>query len=311
MVQRTHNGARDRAGERFGRLLTAMVTPLDADDEIDYDQAQRLARALLASGSQGVVVGGTTGEAPTLNDEEKLSLFRAVKEAVGEDGAVIAGTGTYNTRESIDLSRQAEDAGVDGLLLTVPYYNKPPQEGLFRHFEEIAAATHLPCILYNIPGRTSVNLAPETIIRLASIPNIVGVKEASGNMSQMCEVCRAVPPDFIVLSGDDALALPLMSVGGRGVISVISNEIPSELAQMVEAAERDDFKAARAIHHRLMPLMSINFVEANPVPVKAAMTAMGLIEEVYRLPLVSPKPESKEKILKVLKDLGLLKGALV
>ncbi len=192
-----------------------------------------------------------------------------------------------------------------------PYYNRPTQEGLFQHYRALAESTRLPIILYNVPGRTGVNLEVATVVRLAAIPNIIGVKEASGSMSQICEICRAVPPEFIVLSGDDPMTLPLMAVGGRGVISVASNEMPAEMAQMVEAAERNDFKDARAIHHRLMPLMSANFVEANPVPVKAAMAFMGLIEETYRLPLVPPRPESKEKILKVLRDLALLKNALV
>ena len=202
-------------------------------------------------------------------------------------------------------------AGASGLLSVTPYYNKPTQEGLYQHYRAIADSTPLPIVVYNVPGRTGVNVEPATLARLAAIPNIVGVKEASGNITQMCEVCRVVPPDFIVLSGDDAMTLPLMAVGGRGVISVVSNEIPAEMVRMVEAAERDDFAAARAIHARILPLMQVNFVEANPIPVKAAMAAMGLLEEVYRLPMCAPKPESREKILSVLKQLDLLKGALV
>ncbi len=188
-----------------------------------------------------------------------------------------------------------------------PYYNKPTPDGLFEHYRAIAESTPLPIIVYNVPGRTGVNVDVPTLVRLSAIPNIVGVKEASGNVTQMCEVCRAVPPDFIVLSGDDALTLPLMAVGGRGIISVASNEIPAEMVQMVEAAERNDFAAARTIHARMLPLMMINFVEANPVPVKAAMAAMGLVDEVYRLPMVSPRAESREKILRVLTDLKLAK----
>ena len=204
-----------------------------------------------------------------------------------------------------------EKVGATGLLSVTPYYNKPTQEGLFQHYRAIADSTKLPIIVYNVPGRTGVNIETPTLERLAAIPNIVGVKEASGNMAQMCDICRAVPPDFIVLSGDDVMTLPLMAVGGHGVISVASNEVPGEVAQMVEAAERNDFVAARAIHARLVRLMQVNFVEANPIPVKAALAAMGLIEEVYRLPIVPPKPESKQKIVSVLKDLGVLKGALV
>jgi 4-hydroxy-tetrahydrodipicolinate synthase len=192
-----------------------------------------------------------------------------------------------------------------------PYYNKPTQEGLYQHFRAIAESTPLPIVVYNVPGRTGVNLEPATLARLAAIPSVVGVKEASGNITQMCEICNALPADFLVLSGDDAITLPLMAIGGRGIISVASNEIPAEMVQMVEAAERGDFGAARVVHKRLLPLMQVNFIEANPVPVKAAMAAMGLIEEVYRLPMCSPRPESKEKILKVLRGLDLLKGALV
>jgi 4-hydroxy-tetrahydrodipicolinate synthase len=197
-------------------------------------------------------------------------------------------------------------AGADGLLSVTPYYNKPTQEGLFQHYRAIAESTTLPIIVYNVPPRTACNVEPSTVVRLASLPNIVGIKEASGSMGQICEVCRAVPPDFIVLSGDDTFTLPLMAVGGRGVIAVVSNEIPGEMSQMVEAAERGDFAAARAIHTRIMPLMQVNFVETSPGPVKMAMAAMGLIEEVYRLPMVSPRPESKDKILKVLQEMNLL-----
>ncbi len=201
--------------------------------------------------------------------------------------------------------------GVTGFLSVTPYYNKPTQEGLFQHYQAFAASTSLPIVVYSVPGRTGVNVEPATIARLSQIPNIVGIKEASGNVGQMCDILRLVPQDFLVLSGDDALTLPLMAVGGRGIISVAGNEIPAEMAQMVEAAERNDFAAARAIHARIVGLMSINFVESNPQPVKYAMAAMGLLEETYRLPMVSPSPASKDKINAVLKELGLLKGALV
>jgi 4-hydroxy-tetrahydrodipicolinate synthase len=211
----------------------------------------------------------------------------------------------------IDLARECQQAGADGILSVTPYYNKPTQEGLYQHYLAIAGNTDLPIVVYNVPGRTGTNIETSTLQRLAAIPNIVGVKEASGNMSQMCDICRAVPANFIVLSGDDVMTLPLMAVGGHGVISVASNEAPGEMVRMVEAAERNDFAAARAIHARLMPLMQVNFVEANPIPVKAALAAMGLVEEVYRLPIVPPKPESKQRIVHVLKDLGLLTGALV
>jgi 4-hydroxy-tetrahydrodipicolinate synthase len=204
-----------------------------------------------------------------------------------------------------------QKAGASGLLSVTPYYNKPTQEGLYQHYRAIAERTSLPIVVYNVPPRTSCNVEPATVARLASIPNIIGIKEASGSMAQMCEVCRVAPSDFLVLSGDDVVTLPLMAVGGRGVISVVSNEIPAEMSRMVELAERDDFAAARVIHTRIMPLMQINFIESSPGPVKAAMAAMGLLEEVYRLPMVSPRPESKERINRVLKELGLLKAALV
>jgi 4-hydroxy-tetrahydrodipicolinate synthase len=197
------------------------------------------------------------------------------------------------------------------VLVVTPYYNKPTQECLYRHYRAVADSTTLPIVVYNVPGRTGVNIEPATLARLATIPNVVGVKEASGNIMQMCEICNSAPAGFLVLSGDDAITLPLMAVGGRGIISVASNEIPAEMVQMVEAAERGDFAAARVVYKRILPLMQVNFIEANPVPVKAAMAAMGLIEEVYRLPMCSPRPESREKILKVLRGLDLLKGALV
>jgi 4-hydroxy-tetrahydrodipicolinate synthase len=202
-----------------------------------------------------------------------------------------------------------ERAGADGLLSVTPYYNKPTPDGLIQHYKAIADSTPLPIVVYNVPGRTGCNVDPATLVKLAAIPNIVGVKEASGNIQQMCEICRSVPSDFIVLSGDDAITLPLMSVGGRGVISVASNEAPREMSQMVEAAERGDFASARKLHAALLPLMLVNFVESNPIPVKAAMAAMGLLDEVFRLPMVPPRAESRAKIVAVLNDMGLVKDA--
>jgi 4-hydroxy-tetrahydrodipicolinate synthase len=201
-------------------------------------------------------------------------------------------------------------AGATGLLSVTPYYNKPTQEGLVLHYRAIADSTELPIVVYNVPGRTGVNVEPATLARLAEVPTIVGVKEASGNISQMVDICRLVPRDFLVLSGDDAITLPLMAIGGHGVISVASNEIPAEMVAMVTAAARGDFAGARAVHDRILPLMQVNFVEANPIPVKAAMAAMGLIEETYRLPMCAPKPESRDRIVRVLRDLDLLKPAL-
>jgi 4-hydroxy-tetrahydrodipicolinate synthase len=224
---------------------------------------------------------------------------------------VLAGAGGYNTNEVIHDADEMRRAGASGLLSVTPYYNRPTQEGLFQHYRAIAESTPLPIVVYNVPGRTGSNVEPATLARLAEIPNIVGVKEASGNVTQMCDVCQVVPEGFLVLSGDDVLTLPLMAVGGHGLISVASNEIPREMVAMVEAAERNDFAAARAVHARVLPLLQVNFVETNPIPVKAAMAAAGLLDEVYRLPMCAPKAESREKIFKVLRRLDLLKAALV
>ena len=290
---------------------TALVTPFTASGAIDEAAVRRLARRQIDAGIHFLCPCGTTGESPTLGDAEKLRIVEILVDEAKGHTPIVAGAGGYDTREVILLARELEARGAAGLLSVTPYYNKPTQEGLYQHYQAIADSTRLPIIVYNVPGRTGVNVDVATLVRLAQIPNIVAVKEASGNVTQMCEICRAVPSDFIVLSGDDALTLPLMAVGGHGIISVASNEIPAEMVQMVEAAERNDFRAARAIHARILPLMQINFVESNPVPVKAAMASMGLLEEYYRLPMCPPKPESRAKIAAVLKELGLLKGALV
>ncbi|HWF84613.1 MAG TPA: 4-hydroxy-tetrahydrodipicolinate synthase [Vicinamibacterales bacterium] len=286
---------------------TALVTPFTRSGEVDEAAVRRLGRRQIDAGIHFLVPCGTTGENPTLSLAERLRIVEILVDEAAGKVPVLAGAGGYNTKEVIHLAHEMHKAGAHGLLSVTPYYNKPTPDGLFEHYRAIAESTPLPIIVYNVPGRTGVNVDVPTLVRLSAIPNIVGVKEASGNVTQMCEVCRAVPPDFIVLSGDDALTLPLMAVGGRGIISVASNEIPAEMVQMVEAAERGDFAAARVIHARMLPLMMINFVEANPVPVKAAMAAMGLVDEVYRLPMVSPRAESREKILRVLNDLKLAK----
>jgi 4-hydroxy-tetrahydrodipicolinate synthase len=290
---------------------TALITPFTKAGDLDEPAVRRLVRRQIDAGIHFLSPCGTTGENPTLSDAERLTIVAIVADEAAGKVPVLAGAGGYNTKEVVHLAREMEKAGANGLLSVTPYYNRPTQDGLFEHYRAIADSTKLPIILYNVPSRTGVNIETPTLERLAAIPNIVGVKEASGNMAQMCDILRAVPPGFIVLSGDDVMTLPLMAVGGRGVISVASNEVPGEMAQMVEAAERNDFVAARAIHARLMRLMQVNFVEANPIPVKAALAAMGLIEETYRLPIVPPKPETKQKVLSVLKDLGVLKGALV
>jgi 4-hydroxy-tetrahydrodipicolinate synthase len=295
----------------FTGVGTALVTPFTRSGDLDEAAVRRLGRRQIDAGVHFLCPCGTTGESPTLTDAERLRSVEILADEANGKVPILAGAGGYDTKEVIHLAGEMARRGASGFLSVTPYYNKPSQEGLYQHYRAFAESTPLPIVVYNVPGRTGVNVEPATLGRMAAIPNIVGVKEASGNVSQMCEVVRAVPPDFIVLSGDDALTLPLMAVGGHGIVSVASNEIPGEMVKMVEAAERNDFAAARAIHARILPLMSINFVESNPQPVKAAMAAMGLIDEVYRLPMVSPKPESKEKINRVLRDLGLLKGALV
>jgi 4-hydroxy-tetrahydrodipicolinate synthase len=289
---------------------TALVTPFTRSGDLDEAAVRRLARRQIDAGVHFLCPCGTTGENPTLTDAERFRIIEIVVEEA-KDVPVLAGAGGYDTRELIHAAGEMAHRGVSGFLSVTPYYNKPTQEGLYQHYRAFAESTLLPIVVYNVPGRTGVNVEPSTLARLAQIPNIVGVKEASGNVSQMCEVVRAVPADFLVLSGDDALTLPLMAIGGHGIISVAGNEIPAEMVEMVEAAERNDFAAARAVHARILPLMSVNFVESNPQPVKFAMAAMGLIEETFRLPMVSPAAASKDKINAVLKELGLLKGALV
>jgi 4-hydroxy-tetrahydrodipicolinate synthase len=290
---------------------TALVTPFTKSGDLDEAAVRRLGRRQIDAGVHFLVPCGTTGESPTLSGAERTRIVEILVDESAGRVPILAGAGGYDTREVIHAVEEMQRAGANGILSVTPYYNKPTPEGLFQHYRAIAESTSLPIVVYNVPGRTGVNVDVATLVRLAAIPNIVAVKEASGNVSQMCEICRAVPPDFIVLSGDDALTLPLMAVGGHGIISVASNEIPAEMAAMVEAAERNDFAAARAVHARILPLMSINFVEANPIPVKAAMADMGLVEERYRLPMVPPRPESREKIRQVLTGLALLKGAFV
>lgn len=295
----------------FTGVGTALVTPFAPGGALDESAIRRLARRQIDAGIHFLCPCGTTGENPTLTDAERLRIVEILVDEAKGAVPILAGAGGYDTREVIHLAKEMETRGASGLLSVTPYYNKPTQEGLYQHYKAIAESTPLPIVVYNVPGRTGVNVEVATLVRMAQLPNIVGVKEASGNVTQMCEICRAVPADFLVLSGDDALTLPLMAVGGRGIVSVASNEIPAEMVQMVEAAERNDFRAARAVHARILPLMQINFVESNPVPVKAAMAAMGLLDEHYRLPMCPPKPESREKIRKVLTELGLLKAALV
>jgi 4-hydroxy-tetrahydrodipicolinate synthase len=284
---------------------TALVTSFHADGSLDEPTLRALVRRQVKAGINFLVPCGTTGENPTLSPAEKRRLVQIVLEERGKT-PVLAGAGGYNTSEAIEQAREFEHLGVDGILSVTPYYNKPSQEGLVQHYKALAAAIKLPIILYNVPGRTGVNIEPATLRRLAAFENIIGVKEASGNIGQMSQVIQQVPPEFIVLSGDDAITLPLCALGGRGVISVVSNEIPAEMTQLAQSAVAGDFERARALHRRYLPLMEINFVESNPIPVKAAMGLMGLLEPVYRLPLVPPSPANLQKIERVLHDLNLL-----
>lgn len=272
---------------KLGRLLTAMVTPMDEAGEVDWDQTKRLANAILDSGSDGMVVGATTGEGPTLRHEEKLRLWGEVKAAVGERGAVVANTGNYSTWESIQMSREAEEVGVDGLLLTVPYYNKPPQEGIYQHFKAIAGSTHLPCILYNIPGRTGVKMSLETTIRASQIDNIVGVKDATEDFELMARVIDGAGDGFRIWSGNDGDTFPLMCMGGYGVICVVSNLFGKQMRNLVELTVEGKTRLAAAEHLRLLPLCKgMTGIASNPIPMKYAMNRVGFSVGDPRLPLI-------------------------
>ena len=282
---------------------TALVTPFTREGAVDEAGVRRLARRQIDAGIHFLVPCGTTGESPTLTEDERVRVVQLVVEEAAGKVPVLAGAGGYDTKEVIHAAKRMKQAGAGGILSVTPYYNKPTPEGLFQHYSAIAGEVGLPIIVYNVPGRTGCNVDVATLVRLSGVPGIVGVKEASGNITQMVEVCGAVPKDFLVLSGDDALTLPLMAVGGRGLISVAGNEVPGEMSRMVEQAERNDFAAARQIHDQLLPLMMVNFIESNPIPVKSAMAALGLLEEVYRLPMVPPREASRAKIRQVLGEL--------
>lgn len=289
----------------FGHVITAMVTPMDRQLAVEYDRAATLAKRLVDSGSDGLVVCGTTGESPTLSDEEKIRLFRIVRDAVGTRAKVIAGTGTYNTAHSIHLTHEAERAGCDGVLLVNPYYNKPSQEGLYQHFKAVAESTQLPVMLYNIQGRTAVNCEPATIARLAQVRNIVAVKEASGNLDQMSQIRKLTPPEFHLYSGDDSLTLPLLAVGGTGVVSVAAHLVGREIKAMIQAFQAGDVRQALALHLRLLPLFKVLFITSNPTPVKAALALAGFDVGGLRLPLVEATPKERDQIAAVLKELAL------
>ena len=284
----------------IGRLITAMVTPFDAEGKVDYEQAKRLANALLDSGSDAVIVSGTTGESPTLTTEEKLRLFGEVKDAVGDRGAVIGGTGTYSTAESIELSQEAEKMGVDGLLLVVPYYNKPPQEGLYQHFKAISESTDLPAILYNVTSRTSLNMSHETTIKLSELERIVGIKEAGSDMDQITRIIDGAKPGFLVWSGNDNETYYIMATGGYGVVSVASHLIGSQIKQMMGLLLEGDVEAAASEHRRMLPMFKVLFVESNPIPVKYGVNRAGFNVGNPRLPLVPASEKAAAEIDKVM-----------
>jgi 4-hydroxy-tetrahydrodipicolinate synthase len=287
---------------KLGRLITAMVTPFNAKGEVDHKQAQKLAKALINSGSDGLLVTGTTGERPTMTDDEQLKLFASVREAIGAKGMIIAGTGGNCTRESIAMTKEAERLGIDAALLVVPYYNKPTQEGMYQHFKAIAESTSLPCILYNVPARTVTNMAPETAIRLSQVDNIVGVKEASGNLEQIAKIIQGARGDFLVWSGNDSDTFPIMAMGGYGVISVASHLVGKQIQNMIQQTVRGKMKEAAAIHLNLLPLINALFIVSNPIPVKYALNHVGFRVGKPRLPLTEPDDKSKAMIEATLKN---------
>jgi 4-hydroxy-tetrahydrodipicolinate synthase len=287
--------------EHIGRLLTAMVTPFDADGKVDYPQARRLAQALVASGSDGVVVAGTTGESPSLTRDEQSRLFAEIKEALDGKGNVVAGTGSNSTAEAIEYTHDAQKVGVDAVLSVVPYYNKPPQEGMYQHFKAIAENTDLPVILYNVPSRTASNMTAETTIRLSQIPNIIGVKEAGGDLDQAADIIKGAQPGFLVWSGNDDQTYRIMSLGGYGIISVASHIVGKQIKAMMELTLNEDFERAATEHRRLMPLFQGLFIVANPIPVKYAVNKVGFPVGEPRLPLVPPDAETAAEIDALLK----------
>ena len=288
---------------------TALITPFSADLSVDESALRRLVQRQIDAGINFLVPCGTTGESPTLTRREHLRVVEITLEEAKGKVPVLGGAGGYNTAEVIELAGELRHLGVDGILSVTPYYNKPTQEGLYQHFKAIATAVPLPIVVYSVQGRTGVNVEPGTLRRLAEIENIVGVKEASGNIGQMASVVHQVPERFNVLSGDDAITIPLIALGGRGIISVVSNEIPGEMTKLARLAMAGDFAGARAMQRTWLPLMDVNFVESNPIPVKAAMAMMGLCEPVWRLPMTAPSAQNQGKIESVLESVGLMRSA--
>ena len=289
----------------FGRVLTAMITPFNEDYSVNYKAAAELAKYLVAHGNDGLVVAGSTGESATLGADEKLKLFNTVLEAVGDKATVIAGTGSNDTLASIHLTQEAEKLGVHGAMLVGPYYNKPPQEGFYQHFKMIAERTGLPLIVYNVPGRTASNILPPTIARLSEIPNIVAVKEASGSLDQVSEIVRTARPGFQVYSGDDGLTLPILSVGGCGIISVAGHVVAERMQEMIGAYLTGNVKLAQEIHSELMPFFKVIFVTTNPIPIKTAVNLMGLPGGSFRPPMVPATAVETEQLRTVMRSLKI------
>lgn len=288
--------------KELGRLLTAMVTPFDEKGEVDYAQARKLALALIDSGSDGVVVVGTTGESPTLLRAEEYRLFREIKETIGGRASVVAGTGSNSTAEAVEASREAEKIGVDACLLVVPYYNKPTQEGLYQHFKTVAESTSLPYIMYNVPSRTVVNMTADTVIRLSKIDNIIGVKEASANLEQIAKIINETDDDFLVWSGNDSDTFPIMALGGYGIISVASHLVGKQIKKMIDLFLSGKTQEAAAIHHHLLPLVNALFIVSNPIPVKYAVNQVGFRVGKPRLPLTEPDEKTAAIIRETLKN---------
>ncbi len=286
----------------LGRLITAMVTPFDDKGEVDYEQAKKLAKALVASGSEGVVVVGTTGESPTLVRSEELRLFREIKSAIGGTASVIAGTGSNSTAEALEATRQAEEVGVDACLLVVPYYNKPTQDGLYQHFKTVAESTRLPCILYNVPSRTVTNMSAETVIKLSQIKNIIGVKEASGNLEQAARIISGSRKGFIVWSGNDSDTLPMLAIGGYGVISVASHLVGKQISEMIYSFIGGKVEKAAELHRQLLPIFSGLFIVSNPIPVKYALNRVGFRVGKPRPPLYEPDEKTANQIMDIVKQ---------
>jgi 4-hydroxy-tetrahydrodipicolinate synthase len=292
---------------QFRGCGTALVTPFEQDGSIDETALRNLVAWQVESGIDFLVPCGTTGETPTLSHDEWLQVIDITVEVVAGRVPIVAGATSNSTQDAVSKAKEvAARSGVDGILTASPYYNKPTQEGQYRHFRAIAEAVDKPIILYNVPGRTGANIEPGTLARLAEVPNIAGVKEASGNISQMAEVCHSVPETFAVLSGDDAVTLPLIALGGVGIISVASNEIPREMSEMTRAALANDWESARRIHRKYLPLMLANFIESNPLPVKAVLAMMGRIEEVYRLPMLPMRRDTRSRLQKIAAEAGLI-----